>query len=80
LEEKKIDIDLSEAAFIGNDIMDVPLMKKVGIKIAVQDAYPELTAIVDYVTSKPGGHGAVREILDLYIKGKGLNLADFLYK
>jgi 3-deoxy-D-manno-octulosonate 8-phosphate phosphatase (KDO 8-P phosphatase) len=73
-------LNLDRAAFIGNDIMDVPLMREVGVKIAVKNAYPELIAMVDYVTSKEGGHGAVREVLDLYFRGRGLNPADFIRK
>ncbi|MDD4052731.1 MAG: HAD hydrolase family protein [candidate division Zixibacteria bacterium] len=69
---------MAEAAFIGNDIMDIPLMHEVGLKICVNDAYDELKAMVDYVTVKKGGHGAVREVLELYFKGRGLQPADFL--
>lgn len=78
VEEHGLGIKLSEMAFVGNDIMDMPLMEEVGVKIAVNDAYPELKAVVDFVTSKKGGHGAVREVIDIYFKGKGLKAADFL--
>lgn len=80
LRRKKLAIDLSEAAFVGNDIMDIPLMEKVGLKIAVKDAYPELKAVVDYISDKKGGEGAVREVIDLYFKGRRLKTADFLTK
>jgi 3-deoxy-D-manno-octulosonate 8-phosphate phosphatase (KDO 8-P phosphatase) len=60
--------------------MDMSLARKAGIGIAVKDAYPELKSIADFVTAHKGGHGAVREILDIYFKGNGLNPADFLYK
>ena len=53
-------------------------MREVGLKICVNDAYDELKAMVDYVTFKKGGHGAVREVLELYFKGRGLQPADFL--
>ncbi len=69
---------MAETAFIGNDIMDIPLMREVGLKICVNDAYDELKAMVDYVTAKKGGHGAVREVLELYFRGRGLQPADFL--
>jgi 3-deoxy-D-manno-octulosonate 8-phosphate phosphatase (KDO 8-P phosphatase) len=71
---------LAEIVFIGNDIMDIPLMREVGVKICVNDAYDELKAMVDYVTVKKGGHGAVREVLELYFKGRGLQPADFLHR
>lgn len=80
VKKHKLGIDLTETAFIGNDIMDVPLMNEVGLKIAVNDAYPELKAVVDYVTTKKGGQGAVREVLDLYLKGKGIAPSELLWK
>lgn len=75
-----IKISLSETAFIGNDILDIPLMREAGVKICVRDACPQLKEIVDYITDKKGGHGAVREALDLYFKGRRLYPADFLRK
>ncbi len=75
-----LNIDLAKTAFIGNDIMDIPLMKQVGLKIAVADAYPDLIDMVDYVSSKKGGFGAVREVIDLYFKGRGLSPTDFVTK
>jgi 3-deoxy-D-manno-octulosonate 8-phosphate phosphatase (KDO 8-P phosphatase) len=80
LKKHKLNIDMNKAAFIGNDIMDIPLMKEVGVKIAVNDSYDELKAVVDYVTTKTGGHGAVREVLDLYLKGKGITPSDLLWQ
>jgi 3-deoxy-D-manno-octulosonate 8-phosphate phosphatase (KDO 8-P phosphatase) len=73
-----LDLTMAETAFIGNDIMDIPLMREVGLKICVNDAYDDLKVMVDYVTVKKGGHGAVREVLELYFKGRGLQPADFL--
>lgn len=78
--DHNIAFDLSKTVFIGNDIMDVPLMRRVGVKVAVKDSYPELAAMVDYVTVKKGGHGAIREVLELYFRGKGLSPSDFLWK
>jgi 3-deoxy-D-manno-octulosonate 8-phosphate phosphatase (KDO 8-P phosphatase) len=80
LEQNKLELDFAECAFIGNDIMDLPLMQEVGVKICVQDAYPQLKAIVDYVTDKKGGYGAIREIIDLYFKGRRLYPADLLHQ
>jgi 3-deoxy-D-manno-octulosonate 8-phosphate phosphatase (KDO 8-P phosphatase) len=75
-----LNIDLSKTAFIGNDIMDIPLMKQVGLRIAVADAYPDLVEMVDFVSSKKGGYGAVREVIDLYFKGRGVSPTDFVSK
>lgn len=77
IEKNGLNIKLSETAFIGNDFMDIPLMHETGIKIGVADAYPELKSICDYVTAKKGGYGAVREVLELYFRGRGLNPADY---
>jgi len=77
IEKNNLNFKLSETAFIGNDFMDIPLMRETGIKIGVADAYPELKVICDYITAKRGGYGAVREVLELYFKGRGLNPADY---
>lgn len=54
----------SEVAYIGDDVNDVPALTRVGISIAVANAHPEVLECVRYVTSSPGGHGAVREVAD----------------
>jgi len=66
LEELKL--DFSDVAFVGNEILDISLAEKVGLSIAVADSIPHLIDVVDYVTTNKGGHGAVREILDLYLE------------
>ena len=53
------------AAFVGNDINDIAALKIVGLPIVVADAYPEVRAFSLYITAKPGGFGAVREVCDL---------------
>ncbi|MCX7982675.1 MAG: HAD-IIIA family hydrolase [Syntrophales bacterium] len=60
-----------EVAFIGDDIVDIPVLKRVGFAVAVADAEEETKAFVDYVTSKKGGRGAVREICTLILKAQG---------
>lgn len=61
----ELGIDPLQAAFVGNDINDVPAFKVVGLPIAVGDAYPETLPHVLYRTVNFGGHGAVREVCDL---------------
>jgi len=70
---KKLKIDLSNVAFVGNEILDIGLAKEVGLSIAVADSAPELIETVDYVTKAKGGHGAVREIISAYFKGRKLD-------
>lgn len=58
-------------AYVGNDLNDIPMMKEAAVSIAVADAHPDVLAIADLVTTKPGGHGAVREVCDWILKAKG---------
>ena len=53
--------------YIANDINDLPCFEVAGWSVAVADAYPEVIRAADYVLSKPGGHGALREICDLIL-------------
>ena len=80
LKDQKLGFSMPEIAYIGNDIMDIGLAQKAGIGICVSDAYAELKEVVDYVTTHAGGHGAVREIVELYFKGKGLKQIELLNK
>ena len=65
LQERKI--DPACVAYVGNDINDLPCFDEVGWAVAVADAQPEVLRAADFVTSKTGGHGAVREICDLIL-------------
>lgn len=58
-------VPLARCAFVGNDVNDLPALGAVGMPIAVADAHPAILAAVRYRTTRPGGHGAVREICDL---------------
>ena len=60
-------ISLEQTAFMGNDVNDVECMKQAGLPVAVADAYPVAMKHALYITEKPGGHGAVRELCDLLI-------------
>lgn len=64
-------IPLSNIAFVGNDINDIPALKEVGLPMAVGDAYEEIFPFIKYRTRKPGGYGAVREICDLIVYARG---------
>lgn len=59
-------------AYVGDDLPDLPVMQKVGLSIAVQDAYPFVKEYADFVTENPGGCGAIREVCDLILNAKGL--------
>lgn len=57
-------LSLSEVAYLGNDINDLPALRIVGFPCVVADAWPEARAIATFVTSRAGGKGAVRELCD----------------
>ncbi|MGG7178112.1 KdsC family phosphatase [Clostridium paraputrificum] len=59
-----------EIAHIGDDINDVSIFNKVGLKIAVADAIDEIKSMADIITIKRGGDGAVREIIDIILRVK----------
>ena len=59
-------VSLEEVAFVGNDVNDLPCLMCVGLPIVVNDAHPAVLAHSRYRTLAPGGHGAVREICDLF--------------
>jgi len=57
-------IDLGATAYLGNDVNDLPAMRLVGWPVAVADARPEVLAAARVVLARPGGKGAVRELID----------------
>ena len=60
-----------EIAFVGDDLPDLPLLRRVGLSIAVADAHETVIENVDMVTSKKGGDGAVREVCEAILKAQG---------
>jgi len=61
-----------EAAFMGDDLPDLALMKKVGLSITVADAHKTVREVADMVTSAKGGRGAVREVTEIILKAQDL--------
>ncbi len=59
-------------AYMGDDVIDLPVMKQVGMAIAVQDAHSFVIQHADYVTEKPGGSGAAREAIEFILQSQGL--------
>lgn len=57
-----------EIAYVGDDIVDIPILRRVGVAIAVEDAVDEVKAVADYVTSCSGGQGAIREVAECILK------------
>ncbi|HKJ05446.1 MAG TPA: HAD-IIIA family hydrolase [Geopsychrobacteraceae bacterium] len=59
----------SQVAYVGDDLIDLPVLRRVGFSATVSDAHPDVLPLVDYVSQRSGGRGAVREICDLLLKG-----------
>ncbi len=62
----------SEIAYVGDDIVDIPVLKQTGFPVTVADAETEVRKCARLVTKKAGGRGAVREVCDLLLKARGL--------
>jgi 3-deoxy-D-manno-octulosonate 8-phosphate phosphatase (KDO 8-P phosphatase) len=60
-----------EIAYIGDDLVDIPLLRRVGLAVAVADAVDEVKAAAHLVTQRPGGQGAVRELIELILRAQG---------
>lgn len=61
-----------QVAYIGDDLIDLPLLEHAGIGISVADGHEKLRDIVDWVTVRPGGRGAVREVVDDIVGARDL--------
>jgi YrbI family 3-deoxy-D-manno-octulosonate 8-phosphate phosphatase len=68
---KKSKLKYSQIAFIGDDLTDLPVLKKAGLACATHNAVDEVKNISHFVTKKKGGEGAVREICDFILKAQG---------
>ncbi len=79
---QKYSLTWEEIAFIGDDINDIPVLKKVGFAAAPANATALNKKIADYVTKADGGHGAVREVCDLMLdlKWKGESITELWLK
>jgi 3-deoxy-D-manno-octulosonate 8-phosphate phosphatase (KDO 8-P phosphatase) len=66
------DVSPDQVAFVGDDLPDLPLMRRVGLSIAVADAHPSVVCEADMATAAKGGNGAIREVCDAILKARGL--------
>ncbi len=69
--KKKTGLTDREIAYVGDDIVDLPVLRRVGLAMAVKDADETVKHSVDYVTRQKGGRGAVREIVELLLRVQG---------
>ncbi len=63
--QKRFEVDDAATLFMGDELYDVPLIVRAGFGVSVPDACVEAREVADYITARPGGGGAVREICDL---------------
>jgi 3-deoxy-D-manno-octulosonate 8-phosphate phosphatase (KDO 8-P phosphatase) len=68
---RKAGVTEEEAAYMGDDLPDMPLATRAGLAVAVANAAPELKAISHYVTNRGGGQGSAREVVELILKSQG---------
>jgi 3-deoxy-D-manno-octulosonate 8-phosphate phosphatase (KDO 8-P phosphatase) len=68
---EKEGITAAEAAFVGDDVIDLPVMRKCGFAIAVKNARPEVKAAAHWVTPHAGGDGAARDAVEYILKAQG---------
>ena len=61
-----------EVAYVGDDIPDIPALRRVGLSIAPADAAVDVRRIVSYISPVDGGHGVARELLEQVLRAKGL--------
>jgi 3-deoxy-D-manno-octulosonate 8-phosphate phosphatase (KDO 8-P phosphatase) len=69
---KKAGVEDSHVAFVGDDLPDIPVMRRAGLAVAVGDAVPEVKQIAHYTTRAVAGRGAIREVVELILRSKGI--------
>jgi 3-deoxy-D-manno-octulosonate 8-phosphate phosphatase (KDO 8-P phosphatase) len=69
---RKAGVSDSAVAYLGDDLPDIPLLRRVGLAVAVGDAVPEVKKAAHYTTKAMAGHGAVREAVEVILKAKGI--------
>ncbi len=67
----KSGLSAEQIAYVGDDLTDAIVMRRVGLAIATANARPEVKRMAHYVTQAPGGQGAVREVVELLLKAQG---------
>lgn len=60
-----------QVCYIGDDLVDIPVLARAGVSVAVADAHPEVIRRARFVTGASGGQGAVREVIDAILKAQG---------
>jgi 3-deoxy-D-manno-octulosonate 8-phosphate phosphatase (KDO 8-P phosphatase) len=69
---RKAGVSDSAVAYVGDDLPDIPIMRRVGLGIAVANAVPEVKRAAHFTTIHTAGHGAIRDAVELILKSKGI--------
>ena len=69
---KKHRLRAQDTCFIGDDLVDLPVMKRAGLAVAVTNACSEVKRAAHYVTKKEGGKGAVREVIEIILRAQDI--------
>jgi 3-deoxy-D-manno-octulosonate 8-phosphate phosphatase (KDO 8-P phosphatase) len=67
----RLGIAAEATAYVGDDVVDIPILRRAGLAIAVRDAHPLVKRYVHWTTDNPGGRGAVREVCELILQARG---------
>ncbi len=69
--QQTLQLNMEATCFVGDDLLDLSILKRAGLAVAVADAHPWVLPHVHWVTQAPGGHGAAREVCDLLLEAQG---------
>jgi 3-deoxy-D-manno-octulosonate 8-phosphate phosphatase (KDO 8-P phosphatase) len=73
----KTGLSPSQVAYVGDDVVDLPVMVRVGLAVAVQDAHPQAKRHAHWITPSAGGRGAAREICEFIMEAQGTLASQF---
>lgn len=76
--KKKYKLQDCQMAFMGDEVVDLKVMQRAGLSIAVPNSYKPVEKVADFVTEKRGGYGAVREVIEMILVAKGIKLLDLV--
>ena len=68
---RELDLDLAQTGYMGDDVVDLPVLRACGFSASVPDGHPLVRAAVDYVSREAAGAGAVREVCELILRAQG---------
>ncbi len=68
---ERLGVDWSQVAFVGDDLPDLSVMRRVALAAAVANASPDVKAVAHWTATKPGGSGAIREFAEALLRGRG---------